>query len=86
MAIQPSHPLPSSACEELREDTLQQINGGVAYAIGRITPDFPGNQGNIGGIGGIRPFNCGACVQGLPGDLLKNSAINKVINTGFGRI
>jgi bacteriocin-like protein len=86
MAIQPSHPLPSSAGEELNEDTLQQINGGVAYAIGRITPDFPGNQANIGRIGGIRPFNCGACVQGLAGDLLKNPAISKVINPGIGRI
>ncbi len=86
MAIQPSHPLPSSAGEELSEDTLQQINGGVAYATGRFTPDFPGNLGSIGGIGGIRPFNCGACVQGLAGDLLKNPTITKVINSGFGRI
>ncbi|MFN7898991.1 MAG: bacteriocin [Synechococcaceae cyanobacterium] len=86
MAIEPSPPLPSSAGEELSEDTLQQINGGVAYATGRLTPDFPGNQGNLGNIGGIRPFNCGACVQGLPGDLIKNPAINQIINTGIGRL
>ena len=86
MAIQPSHPLPSSAGEELSEDTLQQINGGVAYATGRFTPDSLGNQGSIGNIPGTRPFNCGACVQGLPGDLIKNPAINQVISSGFGRV
>jgi bacteriocin-like protein len=47
MASQPSHPLPSLACAELSEDTLQQINGGVAYAISRITPNLPGNQGSM---------------------------------------
>ena len=61
MTSQPSQSFPSSDCEELSDDALQAIHGGVAIATGIINPvtlPGPASIGNIGNIAGIRPFNC----------------------------
>jgi hypothetical protein len=77
------------ACELLGDDELQAVSGGVAYAIGRVAPGVIPTPGrivaNLGSLGGIRPFNCGACVQGIPFNLVNNPAVNPVLNAPLGR-
>jgi bacteriocin-like protein len=65
-------------CELLSNDELQAVSGGVASAIGRFAlgVTLPGR---------IKPFNCGACVQGIPFNLVNNPAVNPVLNAPLSR-
>jgi len=88
MSNLPSQPAEALACELLSDDELQAVSGGVAYAIGRAALAVPlpgGSAANLGSLGGIRPFNCGACVQGIPFNLVNNPAVNPVLNAPLGR-
>jgi|688.fasta_scaffold363598_2 hypothetical protein len=76
MTTQHSHQLPASACEELCDDSLQEISGGVSFVIGKAS---------LGKLPGIGPIRCTACVQGFPRDLVKNPLINPAIKAGFKR-
>lgn len=86
MSILSSQQAEALACERLSDDELQAVSGGVAYAIGRVALAVPapgGSAANLGSLGGIRPFNCIACVQGVPRDLVTNRALNQVVRAGF---
>jgi hypothetical protein len=86
MSSLPSQQPEALACELLGDDELQAVSGGVAYAIGRAALGVPfpgGSAANLGSLRGIRPFNCIACVQGVPRDLVSNPALNQVVRAGF---
>jgi bacteriocin-like protein len=79
MSILSSQQAEALACELLSDDELQAVSGGVALAV----PAPGGSAANLGSLGGIRPFNCIACVQGVPRDLVTNPALNQVVRAGF---
>jgi bacteriocin-like protein len=87
MSNLPSKQPEASACEALSDDELQAVSGGVALVVGRAALGGALVTGKIanGSLGGIKPFNCGACVQGIPFNLVNNPAVNPVLNAPLGR-
>ncbi|MEB3156151.1 MAG: hypothetical protein ACK6BG_09580 [Cyanobacteriota bacterium] len=74
----------------LSEEDLRQISGGVALVVGKSALASPAGGALSAGLvtgklpGGVGPFNCNACVQGFPRDLLKDSLTNSAIRAvGF---
>jgi len=78
MSNLPSQQTEAPTCEALSDDELQAVSGGVAFAIGRAAQAVPLP-------GRIKPFNCGACVQGIPFNLVNNLAVNPVLNAPLSR-
>jgi bacteriocin-like protein len=78
MSNLPSKQPEASACEALSDDELQAVSGGVSFAIGRaaLAVSLPVR---------IKPFNCGACVQGIPFNLVNNPVVNPVLNSPLSR-
>lgn len=86
MANLPSQQPEALACEALSDDELQAVSGGVALVTGRIAQGIQLTTGRVvdpGLVGGIKPFNCNACVQGVPSNLVTNPAFNQVLRAGF---
>ena len=85
MSNLPSKQPEASACEALSDDELQAVSGGVALVVGRAALGVALVTGKIanGSLAGIKPFNCGACVQGFPRDLVTNPALNQLLRAGF---
>ncbi len=84
----PSQQSEALACEALSDDELQAVSGGVALVTGRAALGIQLTTGRIvnpGLSGGIKPFNCGACVQGIPFNLVNNPAVNPVLNAPLSR-
>lgn len=84
----PQSPLPEDhVMDVLSDEDLRQVSGGVAYAIGKVAAALPNGSALSAGLitgklpGGVGPFNCNACVQGFPRDLLKDPITNSAINT-----
>ncbi|MFM7548804.1 MAG: hypothetical protein ACKO8I_07985 [Cyanobacteriota bacterium] len=76
------------ACEALSDDELQAVSGGVALVTGRaaLGTSLSGSLSLVGSsIPPIKPFNCGACVQGIPFNLVNNPAVNPVLNAPLSR-
>jgi bacteriocin-like protein len=80
MSNLPSKQPEASACEALSDDELQAVSGGVALVVGRGALVL-GRDAAFK----IKPFNCGACVQGIPFNLVNNPAVNPVLNAPLGR-
>ncbi len=78
MSNLPSKQPEASACEALSDDELQAVSGGVALVVGRSALVL-GRDAAFK----IKPFNCGACVQGFPRDLVTNPALNQLLRAGF---
>jgi hypothetical protein len=78
MSNLPSQQTEAPTFEALSDDELQAVSGGVSFAIGRpaLAVSLPGR---------ITPFNCGACVQGIPFNHVNNPAVNPVLNAPLGR-
>lgn len=88
MSNLPSQQTEELACELLSDDELQAVSGGVALVTGKATQGVALVTGKVvkpGLIGGIKPFNCGACVQGIPFNLVNNPAVNPVLKAPLGR-
>jgi hypothetical protein len=78
-----------SVSEVLSDEDLRQVSGGVASAISKSALAASGSRSLSAALvtgklpGGIGPFNCNACVQGFPRDLLKDSLTQSAIKVGF---
>jgi hypothetical protein len=78
-----------SVSEVLSDEDLRQVSGGLASAISKSALAASGSRSLSGALvtgklpGGVGPFNCNACVQGFPRDLLKDSLTQSAIKVGF---
>jgi bacteriocin-like protein len=78
MSNLPSQQPEAPTCEALSDDELQAVSGGAALVIGRGALVLGRDVAFK-----IKPFNCGACVQGVPRDLVTNPAFNQLVRAGF---
>ena len=84
----PSQQSEALACEALSDDELQAVSGGVALVTGRaaLGTNLSGALSLAGAsIPTIKPFNCGACVQGIPFNLVNHPAVNPVLKAPLSR-